>query len=560
MANEIEDKKPETPAALKPQEQQGPVQIFIGGQQPTAQNPAETALQQAGVPAVPVTAPAPKKAQPPAPVPTPPPQQAPVPQAMTPAPAPAPTPAPAPVQTAPTLAPEEKEVPTSTFVPALTETEKKAEIKQPTREPATKPTVLPALQAAAEKITQPKTPQDIQAETKTAFATFYNNLKDEMAKGEIQPKTYADLYADKSIPGKIGMLFATMISGMGAGLTHQPNAVLQMMDNMIARDLEAQKAQRQYKQNLLGLGIDYATKEMQIEQLRQQGLLTEQQVKTAKAEAEIKGFEYARMFKNADALHKMAEEVRKLREQNSPLLPQAEANLAAASQFFDSKSASLADLAAARQAMLRQYMGAGAQVGNGAGGAEAEFKQRMQFLRSSGQDKLAEDQEAKHFAGVAAQANRRIADADRDKIYAMTVLDDKMKDLMSFAKQHVGTVDPSVLQQGKQKAEEAIAFYNQTVDRLGMTPGRLEWLEKQIASNPTSIFSQAFGSNARLKEITTSNENRKNLLLQSYGIPIQGYKKSTQTETPMTKEGMIVRNPQTGERLQLTNGQWVKVP
>lgn len=558
MADEIEDKKPEAPAALKPQEQQGPVQIFIGGQQPTAQNPAETALQQAGVPAVPVTAPAPKKAQPPAPVPTPPPQQAPIPQAMTPAPAPAPTPAPVPVQTAPTLAPEEKEVPTGTFVPAPTEAEKKPEVKQPTREPATKPTVPPALQAAAEKITQPKTPQDIQAETKTAFATFYNNLKDEMAKGEIQPKTYADLYADKSIPGKIGMLFATMISGMGAGLTHQPNAVLQMMDNMIARDLEAQKAQRQYKQNLLGLGIDYATKEMQIEQLRQQGLLTEQQVKTAKAEAEIKGFEYARMFKNADALHKMAEEVRKLREQNSPLLPQAEANLAAASQFFDSKSASLADLAAARQAMLRQYMGAGAQVG-GVDNAEAEFKQRMQFLRSSGQDKLAEDQEGKHFAGIPSQANRRIADADRDKVYSMTVLDDKMKDLMSFAKQHVGTVDPAVIQQGKQKAEEAIAFYNQTVDRLGMTPGRLEWLEKQIASNPTSIFSQAFGSNARLKEIETSNENRKNLLLKSYGIATPGYKKQA-VEAPMVQEGQIVRNPKTGERRQLKNGQWVKVP
>jgi hypothetical protein len=342
-------------------------------------------------------------------------------------------------------------------------------------------------------LTQPKSAAQIFSENQTSFDSFYQDLKKELATGEITPKTYADLYADKNILQKTGMLFATMISGLGAGLTHQQNAALQMMDNVIARDLEAQKASKQYKQTLLGMGIDYATKQMQIEQLKQQGLLTQQQVNIAKQEAAIKGFEYARMTANANALHKMAEDVNRLRATNSPLLPQAEAALASASQFFDSKTANLADLAAARQAMLRQYMGAGTTTGAGAGGEEAAFKQRMNFLRSSGQEKLAEDQEAKHFSGISAQANRRIPDNDRERFYAMTVLDDKMKDLMNFANQHVGSVDPSVIQQGKQKAEEAIAFYNQTVDRLGMTPGRLEWLEKQIASNPTSVVSQAFG-------------------------------------------------------------------
>jgi hypothetical protein len=59
--------------------------------------------------------------------------------------------------------------------------------------------------------------------------------------------------------------------------------------------------------------------------------------------------------------------------------------------------------------------------------------------------------------------------------------------------------------------------------------------------------------------LASSNENRKNLLLNSYGIPTTAAKTAT-TMAPQTKEGMIVRNPQTGERLQLKNGQWVKVP
>ncbi len=75
----------------------------------------------------------------------------------------------------------------------------------------------------------------------------------DLASGAIKPKTYSDLYNDKSTLGKVGTIFGLMLSGAGSGLTGQPNALLHMMDKQIAQDLEAQKANKDKARNFISM-------------------------------------------------------------------------------------------------------------------------------------------------------------------------------------------------------------------------------------------------------------------------------------------------------------------
>ena len=76
-------------------------------------------------------------------------------------------------------------------------------------------------------------------------------FQEDLQNGHITPETYASLYGKKDTLGKIGTLFGLMVSGAGSGLAHQPNALLQMMDKTIDRDLEAQKLSKENALNFL---------------------------------------------------------------------------------------------------------------------------------------------------------------------------------------------------------------------------------------------------------------------------------------------------------------------
>lgn len=67
--------------------------------------------------------------------------------------------------------------------------------------------------------------------------------------GAIHPKTYSDLFADKSTLGKLGTIFGLIVGGAGAGLTHGPNMALEMMNKQIDRDIQAQQNSASNAQN-----------------------------------------------------------------------------------------------------------------------------------------------------------------------------------------------------------------------------------------------------------------------------------------------------------------------
>lgn len=80
---------------------------------------------------------------------------------------------------------------------------------------------------------------------------------DDSHNGRIDPKTMASMFADKGTLGKIGTIFGLMLSGAGSGLAHQPNALLDMMNKELDRDLDAQKTNQTNKLNWYNAAVHH---------------------------------------------------------------------------------------------------------------------------------------------------------------------------------------------------------------------------------------------------------------------------------------------------------------
>ena len=78
-------------------------------------------------------------------------------------------------------------------------------------------------------------PQDISDQTQNAVQYRQELLNEDqawaqdLANGHVTPKTYGQLFAKKDTLGKVGTLFGLLVAGAGSGITGQPNAVMQMM-------------------------------------------------------------------------------------------------------------------------------------------------------------------------------------------------------------------------------------------------------------------------------------------------------------------------------------------
>lgn len=86
-------------------------------------------------------------------------------------------------------------------------------------------------------------------------------LANDLKGNAIKPETYHDLWAknadgsDKGTLSKIGSLFALMLAGAGSGLAHQSNSVMDMWNNQINRDVDAQKSTSKGRQSFYALAM-----------------------------------------------------------------------------------------------------------------------------------------------------------------------------------------------------------------------------------------------------------------------------------------------------------------
>lgn len=75
------------------------------------------------------------------------------------------------------------------------------------------------------------------------------------------------LFANPSTLGRIGTLFGLLVGSAGAGLAHQPNLLMEMINKELDRDLDAQKASNINAQNWYRLGQNHYLTEAQARHL-----------------------------------------------------------------------------------------------------------------------------------------------------------------------------------------------------------------------------------------------------------------------------------------------------
>lgn len=159
----------------------------------------------------------------------------------------------------------------------------------PPHKPAQSQPSIPAAQAEPAAPTAPAPVSQAQMgydEYRAAHAREFGQqaaaYEQDLQNGHITPETYSSLFGKKDTLGKIGTLFGLMLSGAGSGITGQPNAVLQMMNNEINNDLEAQKNSKLNAQNFLRINQEGDFNRARIIQLRKEGKLTDAGVEGAK--------------------------------------------------------------------------------------------------------------------------------------------------------------------------------------------------------------------------------------------------------------------------------------
>lgn len=173
--------------------------------------------------------------------------------------------------------------------------------------------------------------------------------------GHITPKTYSDLFANKSTLGKIGTIFGLMLSGAGSGLTGQPNMLLQMMDKQIDRDLEAQKVSAGNRQNLFKMHMQKNLNDAQIKNLEATGAYTKAQMQGLQLDNVFKANAAARITGRNFALYDIGQAVQKI-PPGSPMRQQAENTYNSVKEGVAAANAkTAADYAAQSSAVRKKY-------------------------------------------------------------------------------------------------------------------------------------------------------------------------------------------------------------
>ena len=186
--------------------------------------------------------------------------------------------------------------------------------------------------------------------------------------GHITPKTYASLFADKSTLGKVGTLFGMLVSGMGSGLAHQSNAVIDAMNKTIENDYNAQVQSKTNAQNLYKLSMANELNKANV------GLVGANAYNT-RQEAQMKAWTLGRIHANNNALHKLVADTQALPE-GSPKRVEQEQALGMLAQSVQTENFDLKDRAATNMALYRMKT----QVGNGDPASQVRQKELLGYI------------------------------------------------------------------------------------------------------------------------------------------------------------------------------------
>lgn len=374
----------------------------------------------------------------------------------------------------------------------------------------------------------------------------------DLANGHITPKTYSDLFAEKSTLGKISTIFGLILGGFGGGLTHSPNAAAEMLDKVIDNDLNAQKQSKTNAQNFLKLNQERLMNEANVAQKVKEGVLTEAQAKNMNAEANTKAFALAQSQMLLSSYHNQVMQVDKMPE--GPQKEQAKQVLGLMYSKIGEKINNVNDQAAGASAYMG-VLGLGGQQQTGQPN-EQQFQNKTSGMRMLGEpgEKRAKDLESKHFPGLKGQASVPLGTDDRDALNSGIEFDQKLHRFMDWTSKHSGDLSPSDKNAGQALAAELQGAYRQATHGGVYKEGEQNFISKLIDSDPTKFFN-SIRVMPQLQAIAGENQARVNQKAKSLGF--SGYSSSgnSNQNTPNPKEGDSGQS-KSGKPIVYKNGAW----
>lgn len=354
--------------------------------------------------------------------------------------------------------------------------------------------------------------------------------QNDLNNGHIEPKTYESMFASKDTLGKIGTIFGLMSSGIGSGLTGKSNMLMDMMDNTIKNDLEAQKAS---KSNALSF-----------KNLAEQHLMNQANIGHMQLNDAVTRDAFAQQLAGRAAFHKLM-----MQTQAMPDGPQKQAamqTLGMISQGLDARALSVGDQLNAKQALYGNMMSGG----SGNGSPDEQFAQHQRQLRMTGNSELAKDNEAKYIPGVGMASIPLTAD-DRTKVQSGIQFGNQLKRFMDWTSKHSGSIDPTIVNQGKTLASELQGSYRQATNGGVYKEGEQHFISGLIDSDPTKFFNK-IRVIPQLQAIAHEHNARMGQLMQSVGLPPTAGQSSAAAQTPEIRTVNKVQ-------YQKVNGGWAKI-
>lgn len=305
--------------------------------------------------------------------------------------------------------------------------------------------------------------------------TEYNNFIHDIQNQHIDPSHYMK---SLGVAGNIATGIGLILGGMGAGVTGGENPALSMLNKNIDRDIAAQQAELGKKENLLSANMKHF------------GNIRDATAMTQAMQAGI----VINQLKQAEANAK------------DPIA-KARAQQAAGQLYMDKVAPNL------RTVAMNQTLMAGMQ---GTGNDTDKAAQMIQTYRLMGREQEAKALEERVIPGVGI-AQVPVPREARDTIIAKQQLDRMGKDFYNWASQHSGSVNPSVVNEGKTKAAELQSLYRNSINGGVFKKGEQEFIDNIIDSDPTKFFN-SIRVLPKLGEVIKNNQSQLDTLKNGYGL------------------------------------------
>lgn len=430
----------------------------------------------------------------------------------------------------------------------------------PKPQEVTQPDVTPMPETAApEPIPSPslpqmevqKRPEQVREEAKQKYIADHASemgVQDakwgqDLENGHVQAKTYSDLFAEKSTLGKIGTIFGLMLEGIGSGMTHQPSQALQMMNNVVQQDLDAQKQSKGNAQNYMSLSYQHELQKAQqrLSEAQATGVDADTALKNAQVEAFYRANGGARNKASIAAIQALQDQVNKF--PNGP-------DKLKAQQLLDG----------IKQANAQEILQTNKKIATSmADDPEGSFNARQKQLMSTGMIGLpggaavAENEASKHVPGFG-NASIPVPSDVRQELIAKQEYDKAAKAYVDFAKKHQNNwanMNPKerleIARKGAVLGAELQGKYRLKTKGGVYKEGEQKYIESIIPSNAAS-WSASFNQIPKVEQTLQDNQMETKNLAAGYGLHAPGEKRHSVGADSEVPSGMKKQfNPKTGQ-------------